>query len=199
LTITTFNNAYDVMGRCNPAKVEQIYGTVVPKGSTDLVDPLVNRLDANLNHDAKHPVLIAVITDGLPNVPRDPKVVNQALIDYSQRLNSPGQVIVTFLQIGDTFDGKDFCRDLDDNLVREGAKYDIVDTKTFDELKSEGLVNALIDAIIENEKYGTLSADARHLAKFADKIKSEGNSQESQSLRQMQDERHAIEQQILQR
>jgi hypothetical protein len=199
LTITTFNNAYDVMGGCSPAKVEQIYGTVTAKGSTDLVDPLVSRLDAKLNHDPKHPVLIAVITDGLPNVPKDPKVVDQALIDYSHRLNSPGQIIVTFLQIGDTFNGKDFCRNLDDNLVREGAKYDIVDTKTFDELKSEGLVDALIDAIVENQKYGTLSADAKHLAKFAGSVRSKGNSQESQDLHQLQDERHAIEQQILQR
>jgi hypothetical protein len=98
--------------------------------------------------------LIAVITDGMPNIPRDPLVVNRALIDFTKKLSTGDEVIITFLQIGDTFDGRSFCIDLDDNLVDEGAKFDIVDTKTFSELKSEGLVSALVDAITEKRSVG---------------------------------------------
>jgi hypothetical protein len=37
--------------------------------------------------------------------------------------------------------------DLDRNLKNEGAKFDIVHTKTFSALKQEGIIKALIDAI----------------------------------------------------
>jgi hypothetical protein len=199
LTITRFNRSFDVMTSCNPSKVEEIYATTVPEGATDLVDPLDNRMYANLNRDSNHPALIAIITDGLPNVPTDTKAIDRAIINYTQQLKSPNQTVLTFLQIGDTFDGKDFCRNLDDNLVREGAKYDIVDTKTFDELKREGLVDALIDAIIDNEKYGKMTPQERHTAKFTDKFNRAQPAQTDTQLRELQEERHKIEQQILQR
>jgi len=149
LTITVFNERYQTAESCNRDAVLGIYSQVQPHGSTDLVDPLMARCEsalANYRPGGK-PTLIAVITDGLPNHPRDPFVVNQALINYTKRLSSPKQVIITFLQIGDGFDGQEFCLDLDQNLVKEGAAYDIVDTRTFAQLKSEGLTQALIHAI----------------------------------------------------
>ncbi len=149
-TITTFNTSFDTERQCNANRVEQIYATIVPRGGTDLVDPLMSRLNDSLeNRRPGRATLIAVITDGMPNVPKDPRVVNRALVDFTQKMAKADDVVVTFLQIGDTFDGKSFCIDLDDNLVNEGAKFDIVDTKTFDDLKNEGLTSALVDAITE--------------------------------------------------
>ncbi|HEY9731347.1 MAG TPA: hypothetical protein V6C89_05510 [Drouetiella sp.] len=150
LTITTFNTSFKTEYDCDVSRVEQIYNTITPEGNTCLVNPLVDRLEyAFHHHEPGKATIIAVITDGMPNVPRDPHVVNRALIDFTRQLTDPNEVIVTFLQIGDTFNGKSFCIDLDDNLVNEGAKYDIIDTKTFDELKDEGLTQALIDAVTE--------------------------------------------------
>jgi len=100
------------------------------------------------------------------NVSRNPKVVNQALIDFAQQMRDPDEVVVTILQSGDTFDGRDFCFDLDDNLVSEGAVFDIADTKTFAELQKKGLINAMLDAIIEARNNQHPSRKEKHLKAF---------------------------------
>jgi hypothetical protein len=203
MTITTFNRSFETMERCSPEKVENIYATTHPIGGTDLVDPLDARLNAAYMKQAatRHTALIAVITDGLPNIPRDPTVVNRALIDFSHRLTGPEQVIVTFLQIGDTFNGRDFCIDLDDNLVSEGAKYDIVDTKTFAELKQEGMVDALIDALMEKRSTGTGHSKVfKHMLVTPTKSGAEASAaarQADQTLKSTDDERHEIEKRLL--
>jgi len=201
MTITTFNTSYQTMEGCTPEKIEQIYATIEPNGNTDLVDPLMDRLNNALakHKPDGHPVLVVVITDGLPNVPRNPRVVNRALIDFTQRLSNPEEIVVTILQIGDTFEGRDFCVDLDDNLVNEGAKYDIVDTKTFAELKQEGLVNAMIDAIVEAKNNRHLSRQEKHLKRFMNSLPPSSPSIKNadSELQKRQEERRAVEQQIL--
>ena len=200
LTVTTFNTVYSTTTECTPEKVEQIYATIEPDGNTDLVDPLMSRLDDALKTHKPdgRPVLIVVITDGLPNVPHDPRVVNRALINFTQQLVNPDQIAVTILQIGDTFEGRDFCVDLDDNLVSEGAKYDIVDTKTFAELKQEGLINAMIDAVVEARNDRQLSKQDKHFKRFMKSLppSSQSVNNTDSELKKRQDERQAIEQQI---
>ncbi len=200
-TITTFNNTYQTIKRCEPETVGQIYGTVYPCGGTDLLDPLMDRLNNTLETYRRdgNPVLIVVITDGLPNIPSDPRVVKKALIDFSQKLNKPDQVIVTLLQIGDTFDGREFCIDLDDNLVKEGAKYDIVDTKTFAQLKQEGLVNAMVDAITEARNNRNLSRQEKHFKYLMKSLPAPSQKIDDydHELKKRQSERHEIERQIL--
>ncbi|MFN8550889.1 MAG: hypothetical protein U0103_05320 [Candidatus Obscuribacterales bacterium] len=191
LTITTFNTTFNTEYHCTPARVEEIYGAIRPKGNTCLVDPLLNRLDYALHHRTPgRATIIAVITDGLPNVPQDPRVVNTALIDFTKRLSNANDVVVTFLQIGDTFNGKSFCVDLDDNLVNEGAKFDIVDTKTFDDLKTEGLTQALIDAVTEKRTVRIDSASRRLKMSAGDAAKLQNVDAK---LREKMDERKALE------
>ncbi len=191
-TITTFNTSFDTERHCNANRVEQLYATIVPRGGTDLVDPLMSRLNDSLeNRRPGRATLIAVITDGMPNVPKDPRVVNRALVDFTQKMAKADDVVVTFLQIGDTFDGKSFCIDLDDNLVNEGAKFDIVDTKTFDDLKNEGLTSALVDAITEKRSVRRVThhEPPSHLSS-ADQAKVKNADAK---LREKIDERQALE------
>lgn len=197
-TITTFNEQYDTMENCNPERVEQLYRTIKPSGGTDLVDPLIARCSASLTRQKRtgKPQLIAIISDGEPNIPRDPKAVNRALVDFTQRMSAPGEVTITFLQIGDTFTGRDFCVDLDENLVREGAKYDLVHTKTFAELKQEGIIDALIDAIRENNSNRT--AAQRHFDRFVNSLpKSEESAKSKEILTEKRRERKELERQLL--
>jgi hypothetical protein len=200
LTITTFNNTFQTRDNCTPEEVENIYASIHPRGGTDLVDPLEARLDAALakHRASKRPVLIAVITDGEPNIPRDPHVVNQAIIAATQRMNDPDEVVVTFLQIGDTFVGQNFCLDLDNNLLSEGARYDIVDTKTFAELKSEGLVDALVDAIVESKNSHSQKGNV-HIGRSANHSRPAGplSKNASKQLEDLQKQRQDIEKQLL--
>jgi hypothetical protein len=201
MAITTFNTEHQTMEGCTAKKVEDIYATVEPKGGTDLVDPLVDRLNAALvkHKHTGRPVLIVVITDGLPNVPSDPRLVNQALIDFTRQMSDPDEVVVTVLQIGDTFEGRDFCIDLADNLVNEGAKYDIVDTKTFAELKQEGLVKAMVDAVTETPSHRHFSQSEKRLKRFVNSLPSSSQSTNNRELdlKKREMERQTLEQRIL--
>ncbi len=110
LTITTFNTGFTTEHRCNPSRLEELYGSIKPEGGTCLVTPLIERLEYVRTHPTPgRATIIAVITDGEPNVPRDPLVVNRALVEFTKKLNGPDDIVITFLQIGDRFNGKSFC------------------------------------------------------------------------------------------
>jgi len=196
LNITTFNPEFDTNENCSPSQLEQIYSTVKPKGGTNLVAPLEARLSAIETKYAgtNQRALIVVITDGMPNIPRDPMLVNDAIIRFTQHMNDPNKVKITFLQIGDTFEGKDFCLRLDDDLVNEGAKYDIVDTETFDELKQIGIINALIDALLD--KSSLHLANLRHLSSGRSTVTHNLSKEAEFKVKQLQDERRQLEEQI---
>jgi hypothetical protein len=152
ITVTVFHDDYKTYENCDPSKITEVFSETTPSGWTGLRDPLDARMNVGLygHPPGGRPLLIAIMHDGLPNIPRDPKAVDRAIVAFTNKLQSPNQVRLTFLQIGDTFDGRDFCKNLDDNLVNEGAQFDIVDTKTFAELKQIGLTKAIIDALLES-------------------------------------------------
>lgn len=155
LTITTFNQGYETEENCSAERVESIFSATAPHGGTDLLDPLeaaLERAKSIVNRgtaQSQKRALVAVITDGMPNIPTDPNDVNKLLASFTKGLLDPDQVVVVFLQVGDNFNGESFCRSLDKDLLSEGAKYDIVETETFSQLKSKGLANALVDAIVD--------------------------------------------------
>ncbi len=156
LTITVFNPDFQTFKNVKPAKVHEIYQHYQPEGGTDLVDPLKARIGEYLRTrtSKSKPLLIAVITDGLPNIPENPDAVLDYLVTASQEMHRPEEITVTFLQIGDTFEGQEFLRKLAYDAISAGAKYDYIDTRTFDQLKSSGLISALIAAISHEEKKG---------------------------------------------
>jgi len=77
--------------------------------------------------------------------------------------------------------------------VAEGAKYDIVDTETFDELKRVGIVNALIDAILDKSSSHLANAErTRHYSGAP----SEHTVQADNELKALQEERKQLEKQL---
>ena len=69
-------------------------------------------------------------------------------------MQSPSEVSIVFLQIGNAFNGKHFLTDMDAHLVEKGAKFDIVSVRTFDSLAKLGLAQNLANAIVEVEQQG---------------------------------------------
>ncbi|MDR3616618.1 MAG: hypothetical protein P4L53_23865 [Candidatus Obscuribacterales bacterium] len=216
ITITTFNNDYDTYEDCDLAQIEQIYSQTSPAMNTGLMQPLLERCHAALakGRKANQPTVIAVITDGLPNIPIPPSKVNEALIPFTHELQSDTELNITMLQIGDTFEGRDFCVDLDDNLVKEGAKYDVIDTKTFGELKQINLPQALVDAVThkqsvfakmrpdDNQLFQQKDAPRQfsatsHPATFQDDFTLRAHLQKSPELKQKDKELHELEQRLL--
>lgn len=57
------------------------------------------------------------------------------------------EIGVQFLQIGGDPGATAFLKDLDDGLVAKGAKFDIVDTKTADEMENMTITDVLLSAL----------------------------------------------------
>lgn len=91
------------------------------------------------------PILIAVVTDGEPN---DRNATMKVIADATQKMDTDGEIGISFLQIGNDASATNFLQDLDDNLVsKKGAKFDIVDTKKLEDVENitETLLAALND------------------------------------------------------
>ncbi|MBU6453548.1 MAG: hypothetical protein KGS72_17345 [Cyanobacteria bacterium REEB67] len=150
LTITNFSNNYQVHPNASPQNIAELFADGRLGMGTRLAEPLSDRLNSYFSRlrPGSKPMLIAVITDGVPTPRPEPEMVADALIAASKRINDPHELTVVFFQIGG-FDlhGRGFLEDLDQNLVRYGAKYDIVHTVDFDRLQQVGLAQGLVDSI----------------------------------------------------
>ena len=161
ITVVTFNENFQVYPQATLNKVDSIYQTVKPEGATNTAAPLRNRLDDYLHRKRvagktpMKPLLVAVITDGLPNWPEGQQGAEQAVRDVivkaTREMTTPDEITVTFLGVGNAMEGDAFLRELDEDIVNEGAVYDIVDTKPFSELQTIGLKRALVDALVESK------------------------------------------------
>lgn len=79
------------------------------------------------------PIVLAIVTDGEPNNRQDTKL---AIINATKEMEKDEEIGISFIQIGQDAGIESFLKDLDDNLVGEGAKFDIVDTKHSDNIDS---------------------------------------------------------------
>jgi hypothetical protein len=100
--------------------------------STDLYKVL----DSALKPDAvprTKPETILVITDGVPD---DKASVERVLIEATKKyMQNDNDLSVTIIQVGDDTSAMRWLQQLDDGLTAKGAKYDIVDILTAEELK----------------------------------------------------------------
>jgi hypothetical protein len=167
LTIVPFATQYDVFDNASAQNIESLFNTMHLQSGTRLYEPLAEQFDTYFaNHAAKKkPLLVVVITDGVP-VPRiEPILVRQELVAASNRQKSPQEVTVIFCQIGSQdAKGQAYLTDLDQNLGQYGARYDIVHTITFDDLQQFGLGPALANSL---QKYAPAPAPAPEPVKAA--------------------------------
>jgi hypothetical protein len=150
LTIIPFATEFDVFEHATPQNIERMFNNIELQNGTRLFEPLAERLDDYFVHHKRNskPLLIVVITDGVPSPKFEPALVRNELIAASQKMSSPQEVSVIFCQIGcqDRF-GQRYLTDLDQNLVDYGARYRFVHVITFDALQESGLGPALVASI----------------------------------------------------
>ena len=150
LTIVPFATEYDVFGHATAPNIDYMFNNLQLQFGTRLYEPLAERLDNYFAHykPGVKPLLIVVVTDGLPVPKIEPELVRNELIQSSQKMNSAGQVTVIFCQIGGKDrEGQRYLLDLDQNLVSQGARYHYVHAISFDELQEAGLGPALAASI----------------------------------------------------
>ena len=152
LTIIPFATEYDVFEHATPQNIDQLFNALTLQQGTRLFEPLTERLDDYFVHHKPNskPLLIVVVTDGIPSPKFEPALVKNTLIEASQKMTSQGEVTVIFCQIGgdDRF-GQRYLMSLDENLVNDGAKYHFVHAIPFEQLQQIGLGPALVASINE--------------------------------------------------
>lgn len=149
-TLTTFAGDFQVYEKSSPQHVTELFNTPMFTLGTRMSRPLANRLDnffARRSTDGK-PLLIGVITDGVPAPKREPFLVADLLIETTKRMQNPKDVTVVFFQVGSRdFKGKSFLNYLDNGLMADGARFDIVRNVPMERLQQVGLAQSLVESI----------------------------------------------------
>ena len=119
-------------------KVNKIYTENEPMGRTDLAsvlyDAVNNYFERKAAGEAKpNGETIIVITDGEPD---DYKGVMRVIIEASRLIDRDEELGISLIQVGNDRKATQFLKALDDQLQSAGAKFDIVDTITIDEMEN---------------------------------------------------------------
>lgn len=161
LTITAFASNYDVYHNSSPGNIADLFENPNFRGGTRLAEPLADRLNEFFvrRQPGSKPLLIAVITDGVPHPAWEPMMVATTLVNASRRMKDPHEVTVVFFQIGGNDQaGEAFLNFLDYGLLEKGARYDFVKTVPFDHLMNVGLSQALVESIQQFAKRNSTAA-----------------------------------------
>lgn len=128
ITVSVFAGKWRTYENTTPETVARIFQENVPMGSTNTEGVLRARLDAYFARKAAgtaRSTVFLVLTDGIPD--SEPALVN-LIIEASRKLDRDEEVAIQFIQIGRDAAATAFLQRLDDQLVSQGAKFDIVDS-----------------------------------------------------------------------
>lgn len=149
-TLTTFSSDYQVLKNATADDVTARFDKHPSADGTRLSLPLNGRFKQLLENRTadSRPILLVIITDGMPHPRSEPSQVIDALIDATKRIKDDKELTVAVLQIGhESEEGKAFVKEIDDDLVKRGARYDIVRSVPFEALERVGLVNTLVGLV----------------------------------------------------
>lgn len=147
LTLYVFAGRFRRYENVTADRVAQVFAENEPCGSTDLAGVLEHAFAAFAarRRTVEHrPETIMVVTDGAPD---DAKAVMRTIVNATRLIDADEELAVSFVQVGSDPEARRFLKLLDDDLGRAGARFDICDTVTMDELETLGLTEVLISAI----------------------------------------------------
>lgn len=151
LTVYTFSSRFKRYENVTSEKVEQIFLENDPVGSTNLSGVLEDALQNYFQRKSQGKTqpqgeTILVITDGEPD---DRRSVMQVIIAATHRMERDEELAISFIQVGNDRSATDFLKALDDQLKGVGAKFDIVDTVTMEDMGDMSLAEVLLNAITD--------------------------------------------------
>ena len=151
ITVYVFSSRFRRYDDVTTSKVEQIFQENDPSGSTNLAMVLTDATNSYLQRKAAGKTkpegeTILVITDGEPD---DRRSVMEIIIETTRRLDRDEELAISFIQVGKDSSATKFLKALDDQLQEVGAKFDICDTITIDEMADMTLAEVLMNAIAD--------------------------------------------------
>lgn len=152
--IVTFNDRSQRWNDVTLWDLKSVFQRFKPEGTRkDIATPLNDVLTDYIRSrkpDSK-PLVVLVLTDGVKN---EGAPLQEILAQASLQMKHPHEMTVVFMQIGDSIFANELFDDLDRNLIAKGAKYDIAEFKSFDELRNKGVLWTLLATVKEVEASG---------------------------------------------
>ncbi len=149
ITVYLFSSRHRRYENVTSATVAQIFQENDPAGTTNLAGVLKDATAQYFQRKAAGQTkpngeTILVVTDGEPD---DRKAVMRVIIETSQQMERDEELAISMIQVGSDAGATRFLKALDDELQGVGAKFDIVDTVTLDDMADMSLSEVLLNAI----------------------------------------------------
>ncbi|ABA20690.1 von Willebrand factor, type A [Trichormus variabilis ATCC 29413] len=151
ITVYLFSGRFKRYDDVTSAKVAQIFLENDPAGTTNLAGVLQDALNNYFQRKAAGKTkpngeTILVITDGEPD---DRKAVFETIIHATRQMERDEELGISIIQVGSDAQATKFLKALDDQLQSVGAKFDICDTITLEDLEDMSLADVLMNAITD--------------------------------------------------
>ncbi|MBD2133794.1 MAG: vWA domain-containing protein [Sphaerospermopsis kisseleviana] len=151
ITVYVFSGRFKRYENVTSAKVAQIFQENDPAGTTNLAGVLQDALNNYFQRKASGQTkpngeTILVVTDGEPD---DRKGVFEVIISATRQMERDEELGISMIQVGSDAQATKFLKALDDQLQGVGAKFDICDTVTLDDLEEMSLADVLMNAITD--------------------------------------------------
>lgn len=149
ITVYLFSGRFKRYDDVTASKVETIFMENDPMGTTNLAGVLQDATENYFKRKATGQTkpegeIILVITDGEPD---DRRAVMQTIVNASRKMDRDEELGISIIQVGSDPGASRFLKALDDDLQGVGAKFDICDTITIDEMEDLSIAEVLIRAI----------------------------------------------------
>jgi hypothetical protein len=151
ITVYVFSGRFKRYDDVTSAKVAQVFLENDPAGTTNLAAVLQDAFNNYFQRKAAgkskpNGETILVITDGEPD---DRRAVFEVIIQATRQMDRDEELGVSMIQVGSDPQAKKFLKAIDDQLQDVGAKFDICDTVTLDDLEEMSLADVLMNAITD--------------------------------------------------
>ncbi|MGB3758644.1 MAG: VWA domain-containing protein [Rivularia sp. (in: cyanobacteria)] len=151
MTVYLFSGKFKRFDDVTSDKVAQIFMENDPAGTTNLAGVLKDATDNYFKRKAAGKTkangeTIIVVTDGEPD---NRKAVFEVIVNASQQMEKDEELGISLVQVGRDAQAMKFLKALDDQMESIGAKFDICDTVTFDDMEDMSLTEILTNAITD--------------------------------------------------
>lgn len=141
----TVNRLADLLQENNRSCVTNVIEINVVEAVANVLNRYFERKENNLTKPKGEIVIVVLDKHGIDGIGD----IQQLIIKSTQKMDYAEELGITFIQIGDDATTRRFMTGLDDDLTQVGAKFDIVDTKYWHEVKRTSISQFLIDAIFD--------------------------------------------------
>lgn len=142
ISIITFDNNFRSHRNSAPSELTGVFQTSTPTGETMMAPALQEAFSLVARPlDQNKPAVICVITDGRPS---DADNVKQGIIRQVNRLRNAKLLSIVFIEVGTP---EKFLKEIDTDLVKQGANQDIISVVPLATADSQGLSKSLAAAV----------------------------------------------------